>query len=112
MKRVILLGISMMHEPSLVPASVEQYNVNACLPSAQTGKTTDAIRRFLAFTLYILANFKNLCFTKKHQVFDACFYFNPIQLNQVARHASEPRQNLLGLMPIGAEHSTFLSNNI
>jgi hypothetical protein len=111
MKRVILLDISLMHKSSLVPASVEQYNVNACLPSAQTGKTTDAIRRFLAFTLYILAHSRNLCFTRKHQVFGACLYFHSIQLEQVAGHASELRQNLFGLMPIGAEHSTFLSNN-
>jgi hypothetical protein len=69
MNSVIFLGRSLMQKSRLKPASVEQYKVKAVLPLAQMDKTTDAARRFLAFTLYILAKFKKLCFTRSIKFF-------------------------------------------
>jgi hypothetical protein len=69
MDSVIFLGRSQMQKSQLKPASVEQYKVKAVHPLAQMDKTTDAARRFLAFTLYILAKSENLCFTRSIKLF-------------------------------------------
>jgi hypothetical protein len=69
MDSVILLGRSLMQKSQLKPASVEQYKVKAALPLTQMDETTDAARRFLAFTLYILAKFGDLCFTRSIEFF-------------------------------------------